>query len=36
VTNAFVGRSLRVVAIATIDGTTVKSVSRKVAIRKRL
>jgi hypothetical protein len=35
VTKAYVGHSLRVVAIATIQHTTVKSLSRKVTIRKR-
>jgi len=34
VTNAYVGHSLRVVAIATIQHTTVKSASRKIAIRR--
>jgi hypothetical protein len=34
VTNAYVGHSLRVVAIATIQHTTVKSASRKITIRR--
>ena len=35
VTKAYVRHSVRVVAIATIHGVTVKSASRKVTIRKR-
>jgi hypothetical protein len=35
VAKAYVGHSVRIVAIAAINGTTVKSASRKVAIRKR-
>jgi hypothetical protein len=34
VTNAYVGHSLRVVAIATIQHTTVTSASRKITIRR--